>query len=45
MTNDNDDDWTEPYPDDIDGGWPDEDIEVPFNDNAATERWKEPYPE
>lgn len=35
----------EPYPDDIEEGWPDDDKELPIEDTETETDWKEPYPD
>ncbi|SEH15032.1 hypothetical protein SAMN04487967_1888 [Natronorubrum sediminis] len=35
----------EDWPNDIEEGWPDEDVEVEYNPDDDPARWKEPYPD
>lgn len=46
MTDSADDgeEWNVPYLDDVQGGWPEDDEELPPEDGGE-EDWKEPYPD
>lgn len=45
MTNDDANDGQKPYPNDVDGGWPEDDDEPLVEDADPPEQWAEPWPD
>ncbi|WP_178915565.1 hypothetical protein [Natronomonas gomsonensis] len=43
----NDDDGKEPYPEGVEAteGWPEGDVELPYDEDADPEEWMESYPD
>jgi hypothetical protein len=43
----NEDEGKDPHPEGVEAteGWPDDDVELPYDDSGDPEEWKEPYPE